>query len=130
MKVINVPQVPSNLAQALVLEHAVVVVSLLEKEVQFVTYKDMEEKDVFSMDGSEYGGFLYTGPAFSMREMMGIKDLLLDMLERYFLENIGDFLKFTPTCSKRGRIYIAFLKKAGYTAIEYGDGEYLIIYPH
>lgn len=130
MKVINVPQVSSNLAQALVLEHAVVVVSLLEKEVQFVTYKDMKENDVFNMDGSEDGGFVYTGPAFSMTEMMGIKDLLLTMMSSFFKANTGDFLKFTPTCSKRGRIYIAFLKKAGYTLIDYGDNNYLITSQH
>lgn len=130
MKVINVPQVPSDLAQALVLENAIVVVSLLEREIQFVTYEGIEEKDIFNMCGAEDGGFIYTGPAFSMREMMGIKDLLVSMMARYFLENIGDFLKFTPTCSKRGRIYIAFLKKAGYTVIDYGYNDYLITSQH
>lgn len=130
MKVINIPQVPTDSAQALVLEHATVVVSLLKKEIQFVTYEGMGEKDVLSMDGSEDGGFVYTGPAFSMSEMMGIKDLLLDMLSSFFKANTGDFLKFTPTCSKRGRIYIAFLKKAGYTLIDYGDNDYLITSQH
>lgn len=130
MKVINVPQVPSDLAQALVLENAIVVVSLLEREIQFVTYEGIEEKDIFNMNGSEDGGFIYTGPAFSMLEMMGIKDLLIAMMSSFFRSNIGDFLKFTPTCSKRGRIYIAFLKKAGYTVIDYGYNDYLITSQH
>lgn len=130
MKVINVPQVPSDLAQALVLENAIVVVSLLEKEIQFVTYEGIEEKDIFNMNGAEDGGFVYTGPAFSMTEMMGIKDLLVSMMSRYFTNNVGDFLKFTPTCNKRGRIYVAFLKKAGYTVIDYGINDYLITSQH
>ena len=130
MKVINVPQVPSDLAQALVLENAIVVVSLLEKEIQFVTYEGIEEKDIFNMNGAEDGGFVYTGPAFSMSEMMGIKDLLLVMMSSFFRANTGDFLKFTPTCNKRGRIYVAFLKKAGYTVIDYGINDYLITSQH
>lgn len=130
MKVVNIPQIPTDLAQALVLENAIVVVSLLEREIQFVTYEGIEEKDIFNMNGSEDGGFIYTGPAFSMTEMMGIKDLLLAMMSSFFKANTGDFLKFTPTCSKRGRIYIAYLKKAGYTVIDYGDKDYLITYPY
>lgn len=130
MKVINVPQVPSDLAQALVLENAIVVVSLLEREIQFVTYEGIEEKDIFNMCGAEDGGFIYTGPAFSMSEMMGIKDLLLVMMSSFFRANTGDFLKFTPTCNKRGRIYVAFLKKAGYTVIDYGINDYLITSQH
>lgn len=126
MKVINIPSVPSNLAQALVLKNAMVVVTLLEKEIQFCTYEGIEESDLFNMSGSEDGGFVYTGPAFSMQEMLGIKDLLLSMMSQYFKSNEGDFLKFTPTCLQRGRIYIAFLKKAGYTVIDYGVNDYLI----
>ena len=100
MKVINVPQVPSDLAQALVLDSAIVVVSILDKEIQFVTYEGIEESDIFNMNGAEDGGFVYTGPAFSMKEMVGIKDLLLSMMSNYFTTNVGDFLKFTPTCSQ------------------------------
>lgn len=129
MKVINVPQVPSDLAQVLVLDHAMVVVTLLEKEIIFWTY-EVEESDLFNMNGSEDGWLVYTGPAFSMKEMVGIKDLLLSMMSDYFKSNVGDFLKFTPTCLQRGRIYIAFLKKAGYTVIDYGDKDYLITYPY
>ena len=130
MKVINVPQVPSDLAQALVLDSAIVVVSILDKEIQFVTYEGIEESDIFNMNGAEDGGFVYTGPAFSMKEMVGIKDLLLSMMSNYFNTNVGDFLKFTPTCSQRGRIYLAYLRKAGYTVIDYGDKDYLITYPY
>lgn len=130
MKVINVPQVPSDLAQALVLDSAIVVVSILDKEIQFVTYEGIEESDIFNMNGAEDGGFVYTGPAFSMKEMVGIKDLLLSMMSNYFTTNVGDFLKFTPTCSQRGRIYLAYLRKAGYTVIDYGDKDYLITYPY
>lgn len=130
MKVINVPSIPSDLAQVLVLDHAMVVVTLLEKEIQFCTYEGIEESDLFNMNGSEDGGFEYTGTTFSMKEMLGIKDLLLSMMSNYFTTNVGDFLKFTPTCLQRGRIYIAFLKKAGYTVIDYGDEDYLITYPH
>ena len=127
MKVINVPQVPSDLAQVLVLDHAnaMVVVTLLEKEIQFWTYEGIEESDLFNMNW-----FVYTGPAFSMKEMVGIKDLLLNMMSEYFKSNVGDFLKFTPTCLQRGRIYIAFLKKAGYTVIDYGYNDYLITSQH
>ena len=127
MKVINVPQVPSDLAQVLVLDHAMVVVTLLEKEIQFCTYEGIEESDLFR---SEDGWLVYTGPAFSMKEMVGIKDLLLSMMSDYFKSNVGDFLKFTPTCLQRGRIYIAFLKKAGYTVIDYGINDYLITSQH
>ena len=130
MKVINVPQVPSDLAQALVLDSAIVVVSILDKEIQFVTYEGIEESDIFNMNGAEDGGFVYTGPAFSMKEMVGIKDLLLSMMSNYFTTNVGDFLKFTPTCSQRGRIYLAYLRKAGYTVIDYGYKDYLITYPY
>ena len=130
MKVINVPSIPSELAQVLVLDHAMVVVTLLEKEIQFCTYEGIEESDLFNMNGSEDGGFEYTGTTFSMKEMLGIKDLLLSMMSDYFTTNVGDFLKFTPTCLQRGRIYIAFLKKAGYTVIDYGDKDYLITYPY
>ena len=130
MKVINVPSIPSELAQVLVLDHAMVVVTLLEREIQFCTYEGIEESDLFNMNGSEDGGFEYTGTTFSMKEMLGIKDLLLSMMSDYFTTNVGDFLKFTPTCLQRGRIYIAFLKKAGYTVIDYGDKDYLITYPY
>ena len=133
MKVINVPQVPADLAQVLVLDHAMamVVVTLIGKEIQFWTYEGIEESDLFNMmNGSEDGWVVYTGTAFSMKEMFGIKDLLLSMISNYFKSNVGDFLKFTPTCLQRGRIYIAFLKKAGYTVIDYGDKDYLIIYPY
>ena len=121
MKVINVPQVPSELAQALVLENAIVVVSLLEREIVFWTY-EVEESDLFNMNG----WLVYTGTAFSMKEMFGIKDIILSMISNYFTTNVGDFLKFTPTCLQRGRIYIALLKKAGYTVIDYGINDYLI----
>ena len=130
MKVINVPNVPSELAQVLVLNHAMVVVTLLEREIQFCTYEGIEESDLFNMNGSEDGGFVYTGPAFSMKEMVGIKDLLLIMMSTYFSTNVGDFLKFTPTCLQRGRVYLAYLRKAGYTVIDYGDKDYLITYPY
>lgn len=130
MKVINVPSIPSDLAQVLVLDHAMVVVTLLEKEIQFCTYEGIEESDLFNMNGSEDGGFVYTGPALSMKEMVGIKDLLLNMMSQYFKSNIGDFLKFTPTCLQRGRIYLAYLKKAGYTVIDYGVNDYLITSQH
>lgn len=130
MKVINVPNVPSELAQVLVLNHAMVVVTLLEREIQFCTYEGIEESDLFNMNGSEDGGFVYTGPAFSMKEMVGIKDLLLIMMSTYFSTNVGDFLKFTPTCLQRGRVYLAYLRKAGYTVIAYGDKDYLITYPY
>ena len=130
MKVINVPSIPSDLAQVLVLDHAMVVVTLLEKEIQFCTYEGIEESDLFNMNGSEDGGFEYTGTTFSMKEMLGIKDLLLSMMSDYFTTNVGDFLKFTPTCLQRGRIYIAFLKKAGYTVIDYGINDYLITSQH
>lgn len=130
MKVINVPSIPSDLAQVLVLDHAMVVVTLLEKEIQFCTYEGIEESDLFNMNGSEDGGFVYTGPALSMKEMVGIKDLLLNMMSQYFKSNVGDFLKFTPTCLQRGRIYLAYLKKAGYTVIDYGVNDYLITSQH
>ena len=130
MKVINVPTIPSEFAQALVVKSAIVVVSLLEREVQFVTYEGIEEHQLLDMNGAEDGGFIYTGPALSMQEMLGIKDLLISMMSRYFENNVGDFLKFTPTCSKRGRIYLAYLKKAGYKVIDYGSNDYLITYPY
>lgn len=130
MKVINVPSIPSDLAQVLVLDNAMVVVTLLEKEIQFCTYEGIEESDLFNMNGSEDGGFVYTGPALSMKEMVGIKDLLLNMMSQYFKSNVGDFLKFTPTCLQRGRIYLAYLKKAGYTVIDYGVNDYLITSQH
>ena len=107
-----------------------VVVTLLEKEIQFCTYEGIEESDLFNMNGSEDGGFVYTGPALSMKEMVGIKDLLLNMMSQYFKSNVGDFLKFTPTCLQRGRIYLAYLKKAGYTVIDYGVNDYLITSQH
>lgn len=110
--------------------NATVVVTLLNNEVQFTTYEGELIEGLEDLLLNSYEGFIYTGVSFTMQQMGQIKDLLLDMLGEHFQANSGSFLKFTPTCSKRGRIYLAYLNRAGYTTIDYGDNEYLITYPH
>lgn len=110
--------------------NATVVVTLLNNEVQFTTYEGEPIEGLEDLLLNPYEGFIYTGVSFTMQQMGQIKDLLLDMLREHFQANPGSFLKYTPTCSKRGRIYLAYLKRAGYTTIDYGDNDYLIVYPH
>lgn len=114
-------------SKAIIFDHALVVVSLLNDEVQFTTY---EGTDINTIYDNPFEGFIYTGQPFSMREMMEIKDLLISMLLEHFGFNPGSFLKYTPTCSKRGRIYLAFLARAGFTCIDYDYRDFMIIYPH
>ena len=116
--------------KALEFNNATVVVTLLNDEVQFTTYEGGSIEGLEDLLLNSYEGFIYTGGSFTMQQLGQIKDLLLDMLGEHFQAKPGSFLKYTPTCSKRGRIYLAYLKRAGYTTIDYGDNDYLIVYPH
>lgn len=116
--------------KAIQFPNSLVVVTLLDGEVQFTTYEGETLEGLEDLLLNPYEGFIYTGTPFTMRELGEIKDLLLNMLGDYFKASPGDFLRYTPTCSKRGRIYMAYLKRAGYSLIDYGDENYLIIYPH
>lgn len=116
--------------KAIQFPNSLVVVTLLGGEVQFTTYEGETLEGLEDLLLNPYEGFIYTGAPFTMRELGEIKDLLLNMLGDYFKASPGDFLRYTPTCSKRGRIYMAYLKRAGYSLIDYGDDSYLIIYPH
>ena len=116
--------------KALEFDNATVVVTLLNGEVQFTTYEGGSIEGLEDLLLNSYEGFISTGGPFTMQQLGQIKDLLLDMLGEHFQANPGSFLKYTPTCSKRGRIYLAYLKRAGYTTIAYGDNDYLITYPY
>lgn len=102
-----------------------VAIALLEREVQFTTFKDQT-----SLNNVEDLGFYYTGQLFSLKDMLIIKDTLISMLLDYFKDNVGDYLKYSPSCPRRGKIYIKYLTKAGFTCFELGNGLWIIIYPH
>lgn len=125
---IHILNIPAT--KAIEFVNATVVVTLLNNEVQFTTYEGEPVESLEDLLLNPYEGFIYTGVSFTMQQLGQIKDLLLDMLGEHFQANPGSFLKYTPTCSKRGRIYLAYLKRAGYTTIDYGDNDYLIVYPH
>lgn len=127
-KINIIPELPSNLCKSLTIkDKAIVVVSLLDQEIQFCTY---EGTDINVMYQNEFEGFIYTGKAFILKDMIALKDLLLSMLKDYFNSNVGGFIKYKPTCKVRDKMYMKYLEKSGYTCIEYGNSEYLITYPY
>ena len=103
-----------------------VLVSLVEAEVEFCTFIGTDEL----WCNNESIDFNAAAGVFDMRDMLQVKDALLSLMKEFFLANVGGFLKYSPACPRRDKIYLRYLEKAGYTAINYGDNEYLITYPH
>lgn len=110
----------------LILKGCTVLVSLIDDNVEFCTLKGTDP--VWS--NNEVVSFMYTSDMFNFKDMMVIKNTLISMMKEFFSSNEGGFLKYQPSCPRRDKIYLRYLEKAGYTAIEYGDNEYLITYPH
>lgn len=112
--------------EILVMKGHTVLVSLVEAEVEFCTFIGTDEL----WCNNESIDFNAAAGVFDMRDMLQVKDALLSLMKEFFLANVGGFLKYSPACSRRDKIYLRYLEKAGYTAINYGDNEYLITYPH
>ena len=112
--------------EILVMKGHTVLVSLVEAEVEFCTFIGTDE--LWCNNTSI--GFNEAAGVFDMRDMLQVKDALLSLMKEFFLANVGGFLKYSPACPRRDKIYLRYLEKAGYTAINYGDNEYLITYPH
>ena len=112
--------------EVLVLKGHTILVSLVEAEVEFCTFKGIDP----IWGNNESVDFNHVSNIFDMRDMLTVKDTLLSLMKEYFSHNVGGFLKYSPSCPRRDNIYLRYLEKSGFTSIGYGDGEYLIIYPH
>ena len=112
--------------EVLVLKGHTILVSLVEAEVEFCTFKGIDP----IWGNNESVDFNHVSNIFDMRDMLTVKDTLLSLMKEYFSHNVGGFLKYSPSCPRRDKIYLRYLEKSGFTSIGYGDGEYLIIYPH
>lgn len=112
--------------EILVMKGHTVLVSLVESEVEFCTFIGTDELwcNNESIDFNQAAG------VFDMRDMMKVKDALLSLMKEYFSANVGGFLKYSPSCPRRDKIYLRYLEKSGYTTVGYGDNEYIITYPH
>lgn len=112
--------------EVLVMKGHTVLVSLVESEVEFCTFIGTDEL----WCNNESIDFNAAANIFDMKDMLVIKNTLLSLMEEFFLHNAGGFLKYSPACPRRDKIYLRYLEKAGYTAIDYGENEYLITFPH
>lgn len=112
--------------EVLVMKGHTILVSLVEGEIEFCTFKGIDPL----WCNNESIGFNEAAGVFDMRDMLRVKDALLSLMKEYFSHNVGGFLKYSPACPRRDKIYLRYLAKAGYTCIDYGENQYLIIHPY
>lgn len=103
-----------------------VLVSLIDDEIEFCTLKGTDPL----WSNNTPVPFNYVSDMFGIKEMLTIKNSLISLMKEFYIANPGGFLKYTPSCERRDRIYLSYLRKAGFTSIEYGNKEYLVTYPY
>lgn len=110
-------------AKVLLLKGHTILLSIVEHEVQFCTFKGVDSDLTLNTPLT----FDAVNNIFSIKDILEVKNSLLEMITEYFLRVDAYILTYTPSCPRRDGIYLSYLKRTGLEVYPVGDGSYTIV---